>query len=68
MNTKEKEVQDKKNVHNLDNYPGVAINVGDDNKNSLKLEKERTKTLNDNPRNNDIDFSDTGREIAQNKG
>lgn len=34
-------------------YPGVAIDLADDNKVTEKLEKERTQTLNNNPRNND---------------
>lgn len=34
-------------------YPGVAINKSDNDKVSEKLEKERTETLNNNPRNND---------------
>lgn len=32
-------------------YPGVAINIGDDNKDDAATIKERTKTLNNNPRN-----------------
>ena len=35
----------------LNNLPGMAINKADDG--SEKLEKERTATLNNNPRNND---------------
>lgn len=35
------------------NYSGVAINQGDDNKSGEKLEKGYTKILNNNPRNND---------------
>jgi hypothetical protein len=34
-------------------YPGVAINQADDNKVSKNLVKERTETLNNNPRNTD---------------
>ena len=37
----------------LNNLPGMAINKADDGKVSEKLEKERTATLNNNPRNND---------------
>lgn len=33
------------------NYPGVAVNDADDNKNTEKLQKERTCTLGNNPRN-----------------
>lgn len=33
-------------------YPGVAVNIGDDEKVNESLEKERTCTLNNNPRNN----------------
>lgn len=35
-------------------YSGVAIDVADSEKTSVKLEKERTKTLNNNPRNDDM--------------
>ena len=35
----------------LNNLPGMAINKADDNKVTEKLEKERTATLNNNPRN-----------------
>lgn len=35
-------------------FPGVAVNKADDNVNSVALEKERTRTLNNNPRNNDL--------------
>ena len=38
-----------------DTYPGVAVNVADNGKADKKLEKERTRPLNNNPRNNDID-------------
>ncbi|MCC8072338.1 MAG: hypothetical protein LIO90_11135 [Bacteroidales bacterium] len=34
-------------------YPGADINIGDDEKESPELVKERTKTLNNNPRNTD---------------
>ncbi|MDE6854418.1 MAG: hypothetical protein K2J38_05115 [Muribaculaceae bacterium] len=34
-------------------YPGVAIDVADDEKTSPELVKERTCTQNNNPRNND---------------
>jgi len=32
-------------------YPGVAINIGNDNKNDACTRKERTQTQNNNPRN-----------------
>lgn len=32
-------------------YSGVAVNRGDNEKNSPELIKERTRTLNNNPRN-----------------
>ncbi len=35
-------------------FPGVAINKADGNACSEALEKERTRTLNNNPRNNDL--------------
>ena len=36
-----------------DFYPGADINAADDNKADTRLEKERTETLNNNPRNTD---------------
>lgn len=36
-------------------YPGVAINQADDKEVDPKLVKERTRTLNNNPRNNKLD-------------
>lgn len=35
-------------------YPGVAVNMADDEDVDRKLEKERTHTLNNNPRNEAI--------------
>ncbi|MDE6120419.1 MAG: hypothetical protein K2F63_01370 [Muribaculaceae bacterium] len=35
--------------------PGEAINIADGQKNTEALQKERTCTLGNNPRNNDID-------------
>lgn len=34
-------------------YPGVAVNKADNDKITEALEKERTATLNNNPRNDD---------------
>lgn len=34
-----------------DQYPGVAVNDGDKNKDTSALQRERTSTLNNNPRN-----------------
>lgn len=42
------------NVQALKDYPGVAVNQADGDKDTVKLEKERTCTLNNNPRNNEI--------------
>ncbi len=36
-----------------DIYPGADINVADNEKVTERLERERTKTLNNNPRDND---------------
>lgn len=56
METENAKTQDQ-NVKDMsienDNYPGTAINIADDEKVTVKLEKERTQTLNNNPRNND---------------
>lgn len=38
----------------VDNLPGVEINVADGDKVDKKLVKERTQTLNNNPRNKEI--------------
>lgn len=35
-------------------YPGAAIDAADDERVDKKLEKERTETLNNNPRNEDM--------------
>lgn len=44
----------KKQEVKADNeYPGVAIDRADDEKVSKKLVKERTETINNNPRNSD---------------
>lgn len=57
METNEKTTpkQDSRDSQTANNtsYPGVAINIADEEKTTVKLEKERTQTLNDNPRNND---------------
>lgn len=36
-------------------FPGVAIDIADKEKTDRKLVKERTRAINNNPRNNDID-------------
>lgn len=36
-------------------YPGVDVNKGDDNKVDKKLVKQEIRELNNNPRNNDLD-------------
>lgn len=45
----DKERNDKK-PNSADEYPGIAINRADDDKVSKELVKERTHTLNSNPR------------------
>lgn len=53
---------DKKNTRNetydkaeaLRDLPGASIDYADDEKATNAEEKERTKTLNNNPRNNDL--------------
>ncbi|MDO5395221.1 MAG: hypothetical protein Q4F07_04575 [Bacteroidales bacterium] len=47
--------KDKINIKETDEYPGAEINVADNEKISPKLVKERTKSLNDNPRDNKLD-------------
>lgn len=38
-----------------ESYPGVAVDIADDNTVDEKLVAERTDVLGNNPRNNDID-------------
>ncbi len=38
----------------IENYPGIAVNVADDEKDTEKLVEERTKTLNNNQSDNDL--------------
>lgn len=40
----------------LENLPGAAVNSADKNKADSCLEKQDTRMLNNNPRNNDIDL------------
>lgn len=53
-NKKYDEKKAEQSVQDALDYPGVAINDGDDEKENKELVKERTKTLNNNPRNNDL--------------
>ncbi len=52
---KDKDLEKKADAKAVDTYPGVAVNYGDDGKNDKALEKERTRTINNNPRNNKLD-------------
>ena len=49
MNEKERR-QQRDDAQQL--FPGVAVNKSDDGKVDPRLVRERTKTLNNNPRNN----------------
>lgn len=49
METKQRKDQREKAERN---YPGVAVDTSDGEKVDRKLVRERTKTLNNNPRNN----------------
>ena len=54
METTTRDIKEKSSVEtNDDIYPGTAINKADDEKVNVRLEKERTETLDNNPRNND---------------
>lgn len=44
----------KKSIDDALDYAGVAINQADDNKVNDTLVRERTKEMNNNPRNNDL--------------
>ncbi len=52
METKKERTEDQL-AQDAREYPGVAINAGDDGKDDASLVKERTKALNNNPRNDD---------------
>lgn len=56
-NTDKTRIEHNKNVkHDADaEYPGAAVDTGDKDKVNPQLVKERTCTLNNNPRNNEID-------------
>lgn len=56
MNMKEdknKNASQNAGNQSADKFPGVAVDIANDEMVSKKLVKERTKTLNNNPRNND---------------
>lgn len=41
--------------YSVNNYPGMSIDMADDNKVSGKRVRKATKRMNNNPRNNEID-------------
>lgn len=49
-NTKKSEEE----IRAEETFPGAAIDAADDDKVTKKAVKERTKTLNNNPRNHDL--------------
>lgn len=49
--SKAKLTKEEEKIKGEQEYSGVAVNVGDDNKDNSQLVKERTRTLNNNPRN-----------------
>lgn len=49
--TKQKESNTKFEIA-IHDYPGMAVDVADKEKVGPKMVKQRTKTLNDNPRDN----------------
>lgn len=59
-NISEKEAKEKQFVQDALDYSGVAVNDGDDGKCDSQLIKERTKTLNNNPRNGDMEVNSKG--------
>ncbi|WP_303427448.1 hypothetical protein [uncultured Duncaniella sp.] len=54
MDQKDKKETNKATVSESLEYPGVALNQSDKNKVTEELEKQSTKELNNNPRNNDM--------------
>lgn len=50
LNTKVTEAE----VKSVDRYAGASVDIADDETVDTALVKERTKTLNDNPRNTDL--------------
>ena len=53
MNKKTDKTQKPQTSRGLREYPGMAQNTADDNRVDENLTSERTKVLNNNPRNND---------------
>lgn len=51
MKTKEKITESQ--THAINNYPGAAINVADNEKVTSRMVKQRVRVQNNNPRNND---------------
>ncbi|MCM1067018.1 MAG: hypothetical protein NC418_05525 [Muribaculaceae bacterium] len=49
--TKRQKPSDRLKDYAVDNFPGAAVNHADDNEVDSALVKERTRTLNNNPRN-----------------
>lgn len=52
MDTKKRRCCCKKAAQSADQFPGVAIDIADNEKVTPSTVKERTRTLNNNPRNN----------------
>lgn len=50
----EETLSEKQSVKDALDYSGIAVNKGDDGKCDSSLVKERTRTLNNNPRNGDM--------------
>lgn len=49
-------MNDENKTKSIDTMPGVEINVADNDKVNKELVKERTKTLNNNPRNKETNI------------
>ncbi|MCM1356854.1 MAG: hypothetical protein NC212_10670 [Staphylococcus sp.] len=50
----EKTNKKEKEVKSSQKYPGVSVNIADDNKVNPEMVKNDVKELNNNPRNNDL--------------
>lgn len=51
---KDNKKKTENDIEAVDQYPGAAIDQSDGEFTDPKLVKERTKTLNNNPRNHDL--------------
>lgn len=51
---KPEELNKTQQTQDVDRFPGVSVDIADDDKTTECLEKQETRILNNNPRNNDM--------------